>query len=91
MITKKTAVAAGVVASIGAMIYLAALPEVTTSAVKIAWDVPAGATVTGLEQSDSMPPTWRNVAEFPVSANGGSFTASVVVVNGKGFWRAYTR
>ena len=89
MTTKQKSIAVGVMAAIGAAVYVAVSPsQVTTS---IAWDVRAGASVTGLEQSDSMPPTWRNVAEFPVSANGGSFTASVVVVNGKGFWRAYTR
>jgi len=59
--------------------------------IKVAWDALPGATATGLEQSDTMPPTWRNVAEFPVTANGGSFTATVSVINGQGYWRAYTR
>ena len=62
-----------------------------SESVTLAWEVSPGATVTGVEQSDVMPPTWREVATFQVPANGGSFTATVAVVNGQGYWRAYTR
>ena len=62
-----------------------------SESVTLAWEVLPGATVTGIEQSDIMPPTWREVATFQVPTNGGSFTATVAVVNGQGYWRAFTR
>ncbi len=86
--TQKTLIG-GSVALVAAAL-LVSVPSEPQS-VKVAWDVPAGATVTGLEQSDTMPPTWRQVAEFPVAENGGAFTAQCAVINGQGYWRAWTR
>lgn len=62
-----------------------------TETATLTWDVEPGAAYTGLEQSDQMPPVWREVAQFPVASNGGSFTATVAVINGQAYWRAYTR
>ena len=85
---KRLAISAAAVAA-GVATYVALRRGTETAT--LTWYVIPGATVTGLEQTDQLPPVWRNVAEFPVAPNGGSFTATVAVVNGQAYWRAYTR
>ena len=65
-------------------------PPVAVSHPVLAWEIVGNATLTGLEQSDTMAGPWRVVASYPVTFWPATFTATTTVTN-QAFWRAYTR